>query len=230
MPSSSTLAAFAVASLFYVAIPGPNVIYVTAQGISQGRRAAVVSALGLVTGDVVHMTAAAAGIAALVASSALAFSVLKYVGAGYLIYLGIRTLSHRPPEQSSASDTGPAGGRLWRVYLQGVVVDVFNPKTALFYLAFLPQFIDPGRGSRLTQILVLISIVTVIGIASDMAYALTAGTVGTWLSQHPRFLQRQRYVTGGIYLALGVAAAAAGGHRHTLPSAPRHAASELAIT
>lgn len=220
MPSSSTLAAFAVASLLYVAIPGPSVIYITARGISQGRRAAVVSALGLVTGDLVHMTAAAAGIAALVASSVVAFSMLKYVGAGYLIYLGIRALSRRSQEQFSAGDSCQAGDQLWRVYLQGIVIDIFNPKTALFFLAFLPQFIDPGRGSRVTQILVLIVIVTIIGVSSDMLYALAAGTAGTWLSRNPRFVRRQHYVTGGIYIALGVAAAVAGGNHHSPPATP----------
>jgi threonine/homoserine/homoserine lactone efflux protein len=229
MPSGSTLAAFTIASLLYVAVPGPNVIYVTARGISQGRRAAVVSALGLETGNLVHVTAAAVGIAALVASSAVAFSMLKYVGAGYLIYLGIKTLVRRAPAHHHGDVTQPPDAGLWRVYLQGVIVDVFNPKSALFFLAFLPQFIAPGQGSRLTQILVLIIIVTIIGIASDMSYALAAGTVGVWLNQHPRFLHGQRYVTGGIYLALGVTAAVAGGHRHPLPSGPRRAASGLAI-
>jgi threonine/homoserine/homoserine lactone efflux protein len=214
VPSASTLAAFAVASLVYAAVPGPNVIYIMTRGISQGRRAAVVSALGLETGNLVHITAAAAGVSALLASSAVAFSAARYAGAAYLVCLGIKTLRGGPPKDLSAAGPERPRARLGQVYRQGILVDVFNPKSALFFLAFLPQFIDPGRGARLAQVLVLIVVVTVIGVASDMCYALAAGTAGGWLGRRPRFLRRQHYLTGGIYLALGLTAAVAGGIRH----------------
>ena len=216
MLSSSTISVFVAASLLYAVIPGPNIVYIVTRGIGQGRRAAIVSALGVETGSLVHVAAAAAGVSALLAASAAAFNAVKYAGAAYLIYLGIKTLRGGPAEHLTAGVAELPRARLRRIYLQAVVVDVLNPKSALFYMAFLPQFIHAGHGARLTQILMLAAIVFVIGTASDMFYALAAGTVGRWLRRRPRFLSRQHYVTGGIYITLGLAAAFVGAHRQAV--------------
>lgn len=207
MPSPTTLLLFVLAGSALVAIPGPNHIYIVTRGLSQGRAAGLASAIGVETGTLVYIAAAAAGLAALIASSALAFDAVRYLGAAYLIYLGIRALSrYRPPELNA-----PAVPRsLRRVYLEGVLVNLLNPKVALFFVAFLPQFIDPHRGPVPAQIVVLGLIMSAIGLTSDVLYAMASGTLGGWLGRRPAFLRRQRYLAGGTYLALGVAAALTG--------------------
>ena len=142
MPAPHALLTFALASMALLLVPGPSVIYIVTRSISQGRGAGIVSMLGIETGGLVHVTAAALGLSALLASSATAFDVVRFAGAGYLVYLGIRRL--REPTSLTAVLT-PASPR--RLFTQGIVVNVLNPKTALFFLAFLPQFIDPSRGS-----------------------------------------------------------------------------------
>lgn len=204
MPEFNVLMVFVLATLALVVVPGPNIIYIVTRSVSQGRRVGVASALGVESGTLVHIAAATFGLSALVASSATALAALKYVGAAYLIYLGVRSLLDDSEMQFES-----AGGeaRLSRVYLQGALVNVLNPKVALFVLAFLPQFVDPQRGNVAGQMLVLGLIVLVFGVANDLLYALAAGSLGAWLRQRPRFIRRQRYVTGGVYLALGAVAA-----------------------
>ncbi|MGI8475448.1 MAG: LysE family translocator [Thermomicrobiales bacterium] len=204
MPDSSTLLVFSVAALALILVPGPNVLYIVTGSISQGRRAGFVSALGIDTGTLVHVAAAALGLSALLASSALALNAVKYVGAGYLILLGIRTLlGHH-----DAGFDGPrAERRLSRIYLRGVLVNALNPKVALFFLAFLPQFVDPGKGSVTTQIVILGSIFFLLGVLTDTLYAFAAGLLGGWLLRRPGFARRQRHVSGVVYLALGALAA-----------------------
>ncbi len=207
MPALTTLLFFVLAALALVAIPGPNHIYIVTRSIAQGRAAGLASAFGVETGTLVHIAATAAGLSALIASSAVAFDVVRYLGVAYLVYLGVRTLLRDDAPSLGASS---GGMRLRRVYAEGVVVNVLNPKVALFFLAFLPQFVDPSRGPAYTQILVLGLVLAALGLASDIVYALTAGALGGWLRRRPSFLRRQRYVTGGVYLALGAAAAFAG--------------------
>jgi threonine/homoserine/homoserine lactone efflux protein len=166
--------------------------------MSDGRRAGVASALGVETGTIVHVTAAAAGLSALIASSAAAFDAIRYLGAGYLIYLGIRALLTKDGEEAGA----PKPVSLARAYRQAVLVQLLNPKVALFFLAFLPQFVDPDRGPVATQVLVLGAVLGTLGFAVDCVYALAAAKLG-------RFRHRQR-VSGGIYLALGAVAALTG--------------------
>lgn len=202
---------FALAALALIVVPGPNVLYIVTCGINQGRGAAVASVLGVGTATLVHIGAAAAGLSALLVSSALAFDVVKYLGAAYLVYLGVRTILGKGEVQiEHARGTDP----LWQVYRQGVVVNLLNPKTALFFLAFLPQFVDPARGGVAAQILVLGTIFLLLGGCMDLVYALLSGALGGWLRRRPAFLRRQRYVTGGVYLLLGAAAAATGTGRH----------------
>jgi threonine/homoserine/homoserine lactone efflux protein len=167
------------------------------------------SAAGVETGILVHITAAALGLSSIIASSALAFSVIKYAGAAYLIYLGLRTLLRRPKpldQQIGSRSSDP----LPKVYREGILVNVLNPKVALFFLAFLPQFIDTNNGPAALQIIVLGLLMS---LASNIVYALTGGALRNLLERRPRFLQAQRYVTGTVNLGLGAAAALAGGTR-----------------
>jgi threonine/homoserine/homoserine lactone efflux protein len=208
MPDPSTLALFAATAFVFLIVPGPAVIYVTTRSMDQGRAAGMASVLGIHTGTVVHTVAAALGLSALLASSAAAFTVVKLLGAAYLVFLGVRRLlgSELVEDQEV-----PARRRsLWRIYGQGVVVNVLNPKTALFMLALLPQFVDPARGSVTGQILFLGGFLSILGLVSDGTYALVAAGVGRWLRGSPRYLRIKRYVTGGVLVALGVTAAATG--------------------
>ena len=206
MPEFDLLLIFVVTVLALVIVPGPNVVYIVTRSLGQGRRVGIASALGVESGTLVHIAAATFGLSALVASSATALTALKYVGAAYLVYLGVRTLIGGDELQL---EPGEREDRLLYVYLQGALVNVLNPKVALFFLAFLPQFVDPQRGNVGQQMLVLGLIVLVFGVANDLLYALAAGSLGTWLRQRPGFLRRQRYFTGGVYLALGAVAALA---------------------
>ncbi|MGH3040646.1 MAG: LysE family translocator, partial [Gaiellaceae bacterium] len=157
--------------------------------------------------------AAAIGLSALLASSELAFDLVRYLGAAYLVYLGLRTLVQRGSHAPAAPEAGRR--RLWLAYRQAVLVNVLNPKVALFFLAFLPQFVDPARGAPWTQILALGAVFFLVGLVVDLAYALGAGTIGDWLRRRPGALRWQRYTSGGVYLALGAVAALAGSGRRS---------------
>ncbi len=211
MPTFSTLLVFSVAALALIAVPGPNHVYIVTRGIGQGRRAAVASVFGVETATLLHAAAAAVGLSAILASSALAFSVVKYPGIAYLLYLGVRTLLGKGEEPGLEAHGETE--RLGRVYLQGVLTNALNPKVALFFLAFLPQFVEPSRGSAAVQIVVLGGLLAALGLCSDLLYAVSSGAVGRWLSRRPAFVRRQRYFTGSVYLALGAAAAFAGTDR-----------------
>jgi threonine/homoserine/homoserine lactone efflux protein len=172
--------------------------------------AGIVSTLGVGTGSLVHVLAAALGLSALLVSSATAFMVVKYLGAAYLIYLGARKLLEK---SEHAQIEAPPPQKLSRIFTQGVIVNILNPKLALFFLAFLPQFVDPARGVVAWQILLLGMIFVTLGIFSDSTYAMLAGTAGNWLKSSRAFLFGQRYISGGIYIALGITAALASTHR-----------------
>jgi threonine/homoserine/homoserine lactone efflux protein len=197
---------FLLASLTLVAIPGPNHLYITTRSIGEGRRAGIASALGVETGTLVHIGAAAAGLSAVVAASATAFGLLRYAGAAYLVYLAYRTLRSRPETAGPELEPRP----LHRVFLDGALVNVLNPKVVLFFLAFLPQFVDQDAGAVPLQIAVMGAVTALIGLASDIVYAVAAGSIGEWLRARPAFRRRQRYATGLIYLGLGAAAVFAG--------------------
>jgi threonine/homoserine/homoserine lactone efflux protein len=207
IPSHSALVLFVSASVVFLVIPGPAVFYVVGRSIGQGRAAGLVSVLGIHVGTLIHVAAAAVGLSALLASSAAAFAVVKYMGAAYLIYLGVQKLRN---EESFDVSPEASGIKLRRIFVEGVVVNVLNPKTALFFLAFLPQFVDPARGNVVGQILFLGILLTAMGLTSDTLWALSAGTVAHLLRGNPRWMRTQRYVSGGMLISLGVASAFAG--------------------
>jgi threonine/homoserine/homoserine lactone efflux protein len=203
------LALFVGAALALLLVPGPAVLYIVTRSIHQGRRAGLVSVLGIHLGTLVHITAATAGLSALLVSSASAFTVVKLAGAAYLIGLGLWTLVSRKAEAEVA-----LGGerRLRRVFAQGVIVNVLNPKTALFFLAFLPQFVDPSRGDAALQIALLGLTFAALGMVTDSIWAIAAGTAGDVLRRSRRFALVQRYVSGTVFVGLGVVTAFAGSH------------------
>ncbi|RDI63428.1 LysE family translocator [Nocardia pseudobrasiliensis] len=197
---------FLLAAATLIAIPGPNHLYITTRSIAEGRRAGIASMLGVETATLVHVAAAAAGLSALIAASATAFAILRYAGAAYLLYLAFRTLRGGDPIDQPRLTARP----LHRIYLDGLLINLFNPKVILFFLAFLPQFIDHNAGNVGLQIAIMGVVTAVLGVAADAVYVLAAGSIGGWLRSRPVFQRRQRYATGFIYLALGAFAALAG--------------------
>ncbi|MDX6475312.1 MAG: hypothetical protein QOH95_823 [Gaiellaceae bacterium] len=206
MPAGSTIALFLLAAAALAVVPGPAVAYIVTQSIDQGRRAGLVSALGVATGGLVHVGAATVGLSALIASSATAFTVVKLVGAVYLIAVGIRRiLSGEGEETEQRALRAP----LRRVYRQGVVVNVLNPKTALFFLAFLPQFVDPQRGTVWPQVALLGTLFVFVAVLSDMTYALVSDAIAGRIRRTGTGAKIRRWLTGGVFVALGITAAAA---------------------
>jgi len=204
MPDPSRLALFVGAALLLLVVPGPSVLYIVTQSVSYGRRAGISSVAGITTGTLVHIAAATVGLSALLASSALAFDMVKYLGAAYLIAVGIRRLAGLEREQAPYPRRTRDLGRLYR---QGIVVNVLNPKTALFFLAFLPQFVEPTRGAAWVQILALGLLFAALGFLSDSVWAAVAGTLGERLRRSARFPAVQRYVSGSVFVGLGAVAA-----------------------
>ncbi len=210
MPDFSNLILFIAAALILFVTPGPAVLYIVARSIEQGRTAGIVSVLGISAGSLFHIAAAAFGVSALLASSALMFNFVKYLGAAYLIYLGVRKfLARDETEQAAAFEHK----KLSRIFYQGVIVNLLNPKTALFFFAFLPQFVDVSKGAVTMQILLLGIIFVALGILSDGLWAVAAGTAGNWLKKNARFLRAQRYFSGSVLIAMGVATAVSGSNR-----------------
>jgi threonine/homoserine/homoserine lactone efflux protein len=207
MPDTSTIVVFSLAALGLLVIPGPAVFYIVTRSIDQGRTAGFVSVLGVHCGSFVHIAAAVLGVSALLASSAIAFNVVKYVGAAYLIYLGIRRLLDRNGDDV-AQDR--ASNSLRRIFFQGMVVNVLNPKTALFFFAFLPQFVDRTRGPVPLQLAFFGILFVVLGAVSDGTYAFVASGARELLRRSRRVATARRYLSGGMYLTLGVTAALSG--------------------
>jgi len=208
IPTGTSIGIFSVAAILLLLTPGPAVLYIVARSVEQGRIAGLASACGITTGTLVHVLAAALGLSALLASSALAFAIVKYAGAGYLIYIGIRRILSRA--DTLATKVAVPRRSLGRLYRDGFVVNLLNPKTALFFLAFLPQFVDASRGAVAFQIVFLGLMFTLMGLTSDGLYALLAGSAGGWLKRNQHYLRWERFVTGGLFIGLGVTAALAG--------------------
>jgi threonine/homoserine/homoserine lactone efflux protein len=207
LPDPTLYRLFVVAAVVILLIPGPAVVYILTRSVVQGRMAGFVSALGVGVGNFAHVVAATLGLSALLTSSAVAFSVVKYVGAAYLIVLGIRRLMNG--DSDGEEDRAPRSLR--SIFTQGVIVNVLNPKIALFFLAFLPQFVDPARGGVTWQIFFLGVTLVLIGICTDSTYALVGGSAGRVLRHSRMWRRSERYVSGGIYITLGVGAALTSG-------------------
>jgi threonine/homoserine/homoserine lactone efflux protein len=210
MPETSTLALFAVAALTLLVIPGPAVLYIVTRSVDQGRAAGLASVCGVHVGTLLHVAAAALGLSALLVSSATAYHTVRWLGAAYLIWLGVRRLLARDGDVPAAAGPEARRAGLGRVFAQGVVVNVLNPKTALFFFAFLPQFVDPSRGSVPFQVLVLGVAFVLLGLLSDGAYAVAASTGAGWLRRRPGVARASRLVSGGVLISLGVTTALAG--------------------
>jgi threonine/homoserine/homoserine lactone efflux protein len=200
MPDASTLLLFTAASLALLAVPGPAVLYVVTRSLTQGRTAGLVSVLGVETGTFAYALAAAAGLTGLIAASETGFTVVRFAGAAYLVYLGVRRLLERGDAEA------PAASARSRLYLRGLLVQVLNPKVAVFFLAFLPQFVDPARGPVAVQSLLLGTLFTLLAVLSDGAYVLVAGAVGHRLGGRRGFAR----LSGGVYIGLGLTAALSG--------------------
>jgi threonine/homoserine/homoserine lactone efflux protein len=210
-PSTASLGVFALAATLLLLTPGPAVLFIVARSVEQGRVAGLASVFGITTGTLVHVLASTLGLSALLASSAIAFAVVKYAGAGYLIYMGVRRILRRTDAPASPSKLPRRS--LGRLYRDGFIVNLLNPKTALFFLAFLPQFVDPARGSMPFQIAFLGLMFTLMGLLSDGLYAIVAGTAGVWVKRQSRLWDWERYITGSVFIGLGVTAALAGGRK-----------------
>jgi threonine/homoserine/homoserine lactone efflux protein len=201
VPDAHSWTLFGAAALALLLIPGPAVLYIVAQSAQHGRLAGIVSVAGVHLGTLVHVAAAAVGLSAVIVSSAAAFSVVKYVGAAYLVYLGIRRIVGREPAPLEEPPDAP----LRDLFVQGAVVNVLNPKTALFFLAFLPQFVDPAA-TIWTQVVLFGLTFVLLGFVSDGLYAVAAGTLAGWLRARRRGVN---YASGSVFVGLGISAALA---------------------
>ena len=200
---------FLLASFVLAVTPGPGVFYIVARSVAQGRRSGLASVVGVMVGNFGNAVAASLGLAALFAASALAFSIVKYAGAAYLIYLGIKALQAK---SAVASDVSPESAPLWPIFRDGFVVALLNPKTAIFFTAFLPQFMSPDaeRMTALVQALMLSAVFVLMAAVTDAAYALLAGVIAPRLSKHKAAGGVARATAGLSFIALGVFAALSG--------------------
>jgi threonine/homoserine/homoserine lactone efflux protein len=203
----SQLFIFIAASLALLLVPGPAVIYIVTRSVNQGRLGGLASVLGIETASLFHILAASLGLSAILLSSALAFGIVKYLGAAYLIYLGVRKLVSRQDEQKR--EVGKRDDP-WRIFTQGLVVNLLNPKTALFFFAFLPQFVNLERSDVTLQIVSLGLLFVGLATITDGTYALVASSIADRLKDNVSFLKRQRYVTGAVYIGLGITTALSG--------------------
>jgi threonine/homoserine/homoserine lactone efflux protein len=209
LPTPSSFLLFLAGALVLLVIPGPAVFYIVSRTLGHGRLAGVVSAAGIAVGTLGHVAAAILGLSALLASSARAFYAVKYLGAAYLVFLGARLLLRGDSPEIAVR----GGGRsLRRIFVQGILVNLLNPKTALFFLAFLPQFVDPSRGHVSAQILALGTTFAVFGLCSDSTWALLAGALAQKLASSLAWRRAQKNISGTALIALGLATAFSGAH------------------
>ncbi|HYE53563.1 MAG TPA: LysE family translocator [Chitinophagaceae bacterium] len=193
---------FALAALMLNLTPGNDMIYVATRSTGQGVKAGIVSALGITAGCMGHIFAAVIGLSAILAKSALAFDIIKYLGAAYLVYLGIKSLLSKRKSFTVQADTAKHSYK--KIFWQGVITNMLNPKVALLFLAFLPQFINVDNGAAHWQILFLGTWFNTSGLLVNVLIALLFGKIGGWLSNSPRFVQWQERITGVMLIALGI--------------------------
>lgn len=201
MPDAHSLLLFILAGLALNVTPGPDMLYIVARSSTEGRRAGIVSALGVAVGTLVHIAALALGLAAVLRSVPLAYDAVRLAGAGYLIYLGIRALLHSPMANDHVTIERAS---LWAIFRQGVVTNVLNPKVALFFLAFLPQFVDPSRGAPAVQMAVLGLIFDLNGTLVNVSVALGAHSAASlFLGERSRNARIMGRATGVMFIGLG---------------------------
>ena len=203
----SSFIIFLSAAFFVLVVPGPAVIYITTRSLDQGTKAGIVSTIGIAFGSLLHVAFAAFGLSAILVTSAYAFTVVKFVGATYLIYLGITKLLSKTKVSFEKEKAQKSHSKM---FVEGLLVNLLNPKTALFFFSFLPQFADAANGSIALQIFILGMIFVLMGLVSDSLYAIVAGTFQKYISSHPKILNIQKYVTGSVYILLGTATALSG--------------------
>jgi threonine/homoserine/homoserine lactone efflux protein len=210
-PEAHQLGVFVLASLVLLVVPGPSVLYIVSRSTANGARAGLASMTGVHAGTLVHVCGAVAGLSALIATSATLYAAVKLAGAVYLVYLGARTLLARPAAEAEAGFEGvPRHVRTRRLFVDGLVVEALNPKTAVFFLALLPQFVNPSTGPAWTQSLALGLVFIGLAVVSDGAYALLSARAAGWARRRNRgrLLPRLRWFEGGLLVALGLASAA----------------------
>ncbi|MFC1483932.1 LysE family translocator [Candidatus Neomarinimicrobiota bacterium] len=212
MPDGAIIIPFLLATLIVLLIPGPAVAYIVTRSLDQGPSAGMLSVLGLGLGGLLQVLGMILGISAVILASATAFMVLKYLGALYLIYLGIQRLRRREAPFTALSNGGRSNPS--RIFLQGILVNLLNPKIAIFILAFFPQFIDPAAGDYVRQALCLGALYVCLGVVTDSLYALLAGQAGRWFHRWGGFGKLPRYAAGSVYIGLGVATAVSGFRKH----------------
>lgn len=201
MIDQATLVTYLAILFGFVFIPGPAVLLTLARASSSGTRTGLATALGIAAGDLVHTLMAVIGISAIILASAFLFSLIKYLGAAYLVYLGLRAIFGN----TDISHPGAAGRLTSRAaFRQAILAEVLNPKSALFFLAFLPQFVRPENGLVTMQLIVLGVLFVLVGLVSTVVVAVSAGGVGAFLRRHPLILRWHGKFVGGIYCALGI--------------------------
>ncbi len=201
MIDNVTLATYVAVVFGFVFIPGPATLLTVARSSTSGTKAGIATGLGIAVGDIIHTAMAVVGISAIIYASAFMFSLVKYLGAAYLIYLGIQAIMAKAPNTSDERAV-PITPR--EAFHQAILAEVLNPKTALFFLAFLPQFVKPENGSVMLQLTTLGLILVALGLVSTVFFAVSAGSVGHFLRQNPTVLRWQGKIVGTIYCGLGV--------------------------
>ncbi len=201
MFDTTTLIAYLAASIAIILAPGPAQALVLARSITHGKKSGIMTGVGLNVGTIVHAIAAALGLSAILATSAVAFATVKYLGAAYLVYLGVKALLTKE-HQTTLTNASRDNSR--QAFTKAVITGILNPKVALFFLAFLPQFVDPQRGSVFLQFFILGVILAVLDILYESVLALVAGTFSGWFTHSPRFAVWRQRITGAVLVGLGV--------------------------
>lgn len=202
MIDQATLVTYVAIVLGFVFIPGPATLLTVARATTSGTRVGIATGAGITAGDIVHTLLAVVGISAIIATSAVLFSIIKYMGAAYLIYLGIKAIFEKAPSALGGKGQMPITAP--QAFRQAILAEMLNPKTALFFLAFLPQFVKPENGSIVAQLTILGVLFAFIGFFSTIVFAVSAGGLGNFLRRNPKVLKWQGKVVGSIYCGLGL--------------------------
>lgn len=202
MIDQPTLITYVAIVLGFVFIPGPATLLTVARATTSGTRVGIATGAGITVGDIVHTLLAIVGVSAIIATSAVLFSIIKFMGAAYLVYLGIKAIIEKSP--TSLGGKGQLPITAPQAFRQAVLAELLNPKTALFFLAFLPQFVKPENGAVIIQLSILGGLFALIGLFSTIVFAVSAGSLGNFLRRNPKILKWQGKIVGSIYCTLGI--------------------------